>query len=277
MPELPDLTYIVDKLNPGLCGRTIAQVEVGEPIVIRMLVPSSFPEAMNGQRFEGLERWGPFLRFRLTDVELVVHAMLAGRYHLSEQASKKVKKACFSLLLDDGSVFQYADSKKMGKAYVSRQGEYNDIPGFCRQGIDITGPEFTMAEFRKRIEGTRKQVRVFLMDQSQLSAIGNAYADEILFEARIHPKTFCHQLDCDAVNGLYAGINRVIQWGIDEVSKAAKPVHVKVRDHMRVRGRKGSACPVCGSTIRREQVYGYDTFYCPQCQPPTRKHFISWQ
>ena len=277
MPELPDLAYIVDKLKPALTGRTVTQVEVDEPIVIRMLAPGSFIEALTGQRFEDLDRRGPFLRFRMTTVELIIHAMLAGRYYFSDKAAKRNKKPCFSLLLDNGSALQYADTKKMGKAYVVAPGEYQDIPGFEKQGIDITLPEFTLSEFRERIARTRRQVRVFLMDQSQVSAIGNAYADEILFDAGLHPKTFCHQLDSDAVDGLYASIRSVIQWGIDEVAAAAKPVHVKVRDHMRVRGRKGAACPVCGTTIRREQVYGYDTFFCPHCQPPTRKHFISWR
>jgi formamidopyrimidine-DNA glycosylase len=115
------------------------------------------------------------------------------------------------------------------------------------------------------------------MDQTVLSAIGNAYADEILFDAGLHPKTFCHQLKTDQVDRLYESIKRIIGWGIDEVERAGQPVDVKVRDHMRVRNRKGEPCPVCGTTVRREQVYGYDTFFCPKCQPSVRTTFISWE
>ena len=114
------------------------------------------------------------------------------------------------------------------------------------------------------------------MDQTALSAIGNAYADEILFEAGIHPKTTCNQLGEKDVERLYESVRKVIQWGIDEVEKAAQPIHVKVRDHMRVRNRKDQPCPRCGTTIRRVGVLGYDAFFCPRCQPATRRQFIDW-
>jgi formamidopyrimidine-DNA glycosylase len=66
-------------------------------------------------------------------------------------------------------------------------------------------------------------------------------------------------------------------WAVDEVRRAGQPIHIKVRDHLRVRNRHGEPCPRCGTTIRREGVRGYDVFYCPSCQPPTRRHFIDWR
>ena len=114
------------------------------------------------------------------------------------------------------------------------------------------------------------------MDQALLSAIGNAYADEILFAARIHPKTPCSSLSADQRQTLFESIRSVMAWGIAEVEKAGHPVEVKVRDHMKVRNRKDQPCPVCGTTIRRAGVLGYDSFFCPQCQAASRPQRIPW-
>ncbi len=278
MPELPDLQYIVAKLGPQIAGRRIIDVTIKEPIVIRMLLPDAggFVEAVTGRTFTGLERRGPFLRFSLGDRELVMHCMLAGRLQVAGPGGRKLPGTCFSFSLDDGARLSYADEKKMGKVYLTGPGMYDAIPGFKEQGVDILGPEFTFPAFERLIQGRRHQARVFLMDQAALSAIGNAYADEILFAAGIHPKTSCASLAAQERRALYESIRKVMEWGIAEVEKAGQPIEVKVRDHVKVRNRNGQPCPVCGTKIRRVGVLGYDSFYCPRCQPATRKQFIPW-
>jgi formamidopyrimidine-DNA glycosylase len=109
-----------------------------------------------------------------------------------------------------------------------------------------------------------------------LDSIGNAYADEILFAARIHPKTFVGTLTEAEWEELYRAIRDVMTEGQRKVAEAGQPIHVKVRDHMRIRNRKGLPCPRCGSIIRREGVRGYDVFFCPTCQPVRRRVFIDW-
>ena len=111
----------------------------------------------------------------------------------------------------------------MGKVYVLNEGERDGIPGWREQGIDILSPGFTREVFEALIAGRRDQVRVFVMDQSALSAIGNAYADEVLFAAGIHPKTPCTLLDAERRGRLFDAIRGVIAWGIDEVGRAGRP------------------------------------------------------
>jgi formamidopyrimidine-DNA glycosylase len=121
-------------------------------------------------------------------------------------------------------------------------------------------------------------VRVFLMDQTALSAIGNAYADEILFAARLHPKTGCHQLSAVQGERLYRAVREVLAWGAAEVEAAGEPLEAKVRGHLKVRNRKGEPCPACGTPIRRAGVLGYDAFFCPRCQatPQIRRPGVPW-
>jgi formamidopyrimidine-DNA glycosylase len=278
VPELPDLEYIVAHLRPRLIGRTITEVIVREPIVLRMLLPNAggFAEALPGRAFQGLERRGPFLLFRLNGAELIVHCMLAGRLQIAGKTDKPVSHLCFSVGLDNDEWLRYGDEKKMGKVYLTSEGAHDAIPGYEEQGVSILSPEFTFEKFESLIRGKRRQARVFLMDQAALSAIGNAYADEILFAARIHPKSPCSSLSPEQRRLLYDSIRSVMAWGIAEVEKAAQPVDVKVRGHMRVRNRKDERCPVCGGTIRRAGVLGYDAFYCPQCQPAAKPQRIPW-
>jgi formamidopyrimidine-DNA glycosylase len=279
VPELPDLEYIVGKLKPRVTGRKIIEVVVREPIVLRMLLPDvgGFAEALPGRVIAGLERRGPFLRFGLSGgADLIVHCMLAGRLQIAQTGVKPVAHLCFSLALDNGDWLRYGDEKRMGKVYLTASGAHDSIPGYREQGVAILGPDFTLERFEALIRGRRHQARVFLMDQAALSAIGNAYADEILFAARIHPKTPCNSLSAEQRRTLYESIRSVMAWGISEVEKAAQPIEIKIRDHMKVRNRKDKPCPVCGGTIRRAGVLGYDAFYCPNCQKASKPQRIPW-
>lgn len=250
--------------------------------MIRMLLagpegqPLSFADALKGRTFAALRRHGPFLSFDLDGCALVIHCMLSGRLQLAEAAHRPPGHLCFSLLLDDGSRLSYCDDTRMGKVYVSEPGRTGGIPGFDLQGVDVVSDAFTFEVFESHIQGRRQQARVFLMDQAALSAIGNAYADEILFAAGIHPKTTCSSLTPEERRKLYDAVRSVMAWGIDEVEKAGQPIEVKVRGHMKVRNRKDEPCPVCGTTIRRAGVLGYDSFFCPACQPAKKAQKIPW-
>jgi len=287
MPELPDLVHIVKTLGPGIEGRRISHAVVKNPVVLRVLVPGGFAELVTGQTFAELVRHGPFLKFSLKngadstgkgdgDLELVMHLMLAGRLRLAALGEKGLPATAFSLELDEGVSLHYGDDKSMGKVYLCPAGSYDSIPGYSTQGIDVTSPGFTFEAFSALIAKKRCQARVFIMDQTCLSAIGNAYADEILFEARIHPKAPCYSLGPDRRRALYDAVRSVLAWGIDEVEKAGLPLEDKAREHMRVRGRAGESCPRCGQTIRRTGVLGFDSFFCPSCQPDLTGRGLDW-
>jgi formamidopyrimidine-DNA glycosylase len=279
MPELPDLVYLENRLNEYLPGQKITAAEVQEPIVLRLLLPGDFAESLRGAQFQTVKRHGPFLTFSLSgDKDLVVHPMLAGRFHWNDLAAKSPAACALSLRCEaSGHTLHYSDDKKMGKVYLARRGERKKIPRFNEQGPDLLSPDFTLEYFKAQLKKSRKQVRVLLMDQSVVSCIGNAYADEILFAAGIHPKTFCYQLAEAEIEKLHHAILKVVQWGIAEVERAAKPIEVKVRDHVKVRNRKDEPCPRCGAKIRRAGVLGYDAFFCPACQPLQRSQFIDWR
>lgn len=279
MPELPDLVYIQKHLADRLTGATVTGCEIRQPVIIRSSVDQPPAVLFRGRTVTSVGIRGPFIILRLSPpLELVINLMLAGRLRLQHARDRPAGYLCVALAFADGSRLNLCDEKKMAKLYIVVPGNYAHIPKFDQQGVDILSSDFTPARFRELARANRrKQVRVFINDHRLLSAIGNAYADEILFEARIHPKTFVSSLDPAHVDRLYNAIRSVIAWGIAEVQNAGQPIDVKVRGHMKIRNRKGEPCPRCGTTIRREGVRGHDVFFCPTCQPASRRLFIDWR
>ncbi|TGK11594.1 DNA-formamidopyrimidine glycosylase [Leptospira fletcheri] len=273
MPELPDLVVIEERLTPELIGRKISAIEILDPIVIRNLTGSSIEDGFIGTSFQGLYRNGPFLNFDLGDKNVIIHPMLAGRFSLEPNYKKKDLCVRFRM---EGSVLNYSDDVRMGKVYFSLPNQFAQIPKYSEQGVDLLSEQFTEEEFLRRIDKSRQQTRVFLMDQSKLSVLGNAYSDEILFDAKIHPKTPCHRLSSEDKHRLYGSIRKVLADSIDYIRKKKAPLDFKVRDHVKVRNRKNEPCPNCGTKIRRANVLGHDSFFCPVCQPMAGEQFIDW-
>jgi formamidopyrimidine-DNA glycosylase len=283
MPELPDLVHVEEVLREALVGKIISAARTGDPTVLRIMVREPFPALLVGRRLETIERRGQFMRFGLGGgLVIVVNAMLVGRYKLiaagSDGSKKKKDPRALGLALSfaDAPELQYVDDKRMGKVYLARAEDEKQIPVYGELGLDLMSPAFTRAAFGAAIAGRRDQTRAFLMDKRALASIGNAYADEILFAARIHPKTFCRKLQPPEVDALYEAIGRVFREAIAEIRRRNEPPEVKVRDFLKVRGRDGKPCLVCGTTIRAVRVGDGDACFCPSCQPETRKLFVSW-
>jgi formamidopyrimidine-DNA glycosylase len=142
-------------------------------------------------------------------------------------------------------------------------------------GIDILSPEFTRERFFSLLKRRRDQVRVFLLDKKALDSIGNAYADEILFEAGVHPKTWCRSLSHDDALHLHDAIVAVMRAAVEEVARRDQPIEVKVRDFLKVRLKE--VCPRCGAKIRKAGVLGMDAYFCPHCQPETRPGLVDFR
>jgi formamidopyrimidine-DNA glycosylase len=274
MPELPDLLYVMGVLRPALIGRTVGAERLGAPVVLRSAVKGDL-SLLVGRTLDDLLRRGHFLVFRFGDLDLAVNPMLAGRFKLAEPTSRMEAAAAFVLTFPPGPDLRYLDDKKMGKAYLLPAGAWKGVPGMEGGGIDVLSPDFTLERFRERLRGRRDQVRAFVMDKRALDSLGNAYADEVLFEAGIHPKTWCRALGPDDAARLHAAIVTVMRAAAEEVQRRQEPIEVKVRDFLQVRRR--TICPRCGAKVRKAGVRGMDSYFCPRCQPETRPGLVDWR
>jgi len=282
VPELPDLLHIRSTLGEALGGWHLASERVKEPVVLRFAVRGNL-SLLLGRPLRDVTRKSHFLVFRFEGLDLAVNPMLAGRFRISEPGAKDEGSLAFALgFLPPGTPdgrppereLRYLDDKKMGKAYLIATEDWKAIPGMQTGGIDILGPEFTKERFASLLKHRRDQVRVFLLDKKALDSLGNAYADEVLFEAGIHPKTFCRSLSADEAVKLHHAIVKVMNEAVAEVAARNEPIDVKVRDFLKVRRKE--TCPRCGSKLRTAGVKGMDAFFCPRCQPARRPGFVDW-
>ena len=278
MAERPDLEYVVPILARELQGREIVGVRVKKPVVLRVAVEGKFEELVVGRRLGAVTRRAHFVRFGLGDLEMVVAPMLAGRFLLTPAKEKSPADLAVAWALDDGRELRYRDDVQMGKVYVIPAGKLELVPGAARIGLDVLDRKvFTRAAFRALARTRRDQLKVFLMDKSALDAMGNAYADEALFEARLHPKTFVRALTPEEVDRLHDAIVKVIGDATRIIQERRPQLDEKLRDFVKVRGRHGEPCPRCGTKIRSAGVHGHDAEFCPTCQPATRKSgIVDW-
>lgn len=279
MPELPDLVHVERVLARDLGGHRVTEARGGDPTVLRVMTTEPFPAGLVGRALAGVARRGHFMRFLFEgDRVVIVNAMLVGRYQVIAMGERRKDPAGlgFALGFDHGRELQYLDDKRMGKVYVASVSDEKSIPIYGELGVDVLSPQLDRARFAALARGRRDQVRMFLMDKRALASIGNAYADEILFAARIHPKTFVRQLTAEDLDRLHAALGDVLRRAIAEIEQRDAPVEVKVRDFLSVRGRDGKPCPVCGTKIRSVRVGDGDACFCPTCQPTTRRLFVDW-
>jgi formamidopyrimidine-DNA glycosylase len=273
MPELPDLLHIVRRLEERLVGLHVAAERVTEPVVLRFLVRGNL-SLLLGRRLQAIHRRSHFLVFAFEGLDLALNPMLAGRLRLAVPGEMDERALAFALTFADTEL-RYVDDKRMGKAYLVGAGDLAAIPGFHTGGLDILGAEFTRERLVSLLRHRRDQVRAFLIDKRALDSLGNAYADEVLFEAGLHPKTFCRSLTHDDAVRLHAAIVQVMTEAVAEVARRNEPIEVKVRDFLKVRMKE--TCPRCGAKVRRVGVNGMDAYFCPTCQPPTRPGLVDWR
>jgi formamidopyrimidine-DNA glycosylase len=279
MPEWPDLHVVRGRLERALVGREIVLVRIGDPLVLRSRV--DVERALAHRVFRAVRHRGKFLFFDLDQGMIVVNPMLAGVFELADAEAKLTRTTALSLVLDDAGAgtpgrgatdLRYRDDKRMGKVHVLGPGEdLAHVHGLAELGPDAGALRWNASEFAARARATRRELRNLLMDQSFVAGIGNAYADEILWEAQLHPKRRVSTLSDEELGRLYEALRSVLARGVREVEAGLPPeLGTKIRDHMKVRGHKGKPCPRCGTPIVRTR-HGLDDMYlCPRCQPPPR-------
>jgi len=280
MPELPEVETVVRGLRRVLPGHAIVGVRLGKTDFIDD--PVALAESLPGRRIGGVQRVGKFIDVELDPSEgpaeravplhLIVHLGMTGRLVVCPASDPIPLHTHVFFELDDGRELRYADSRRFGRMLVLPDAMIRAFHG--KLGEEPL--EIPAAEFRKRLAGRHARIKALLLDQHVLRGIGNIYADESLWKARIHPARSAAGLSAQRLDGLWRAIRDVLQGAIrsrgssisDFVDAAGKPGEYQLRH--RVYGREGEACHRCGSRIRRVIVAGRSSHFCPRCQAPPR-------
>lgn len=271
MPEWPDLHVLRSRIEKAVGGRRVTAIRVHDPLVLRATRP--LDEALKGRTLTGVAHRGRFLAFTFDDgTRVVVNPMLSGLFDLLPPAAKIRATTAFALTFENGIDLRYRDDTRMGKVYLMAAGARDaDVPGYSEQGVEAGALAWSADEFAKRAKATRRELRNLLMDDEFIAGIGNAYADEILWSAKLHPKRRVATLDPGELDRLRGALHAALERASEIVESQLPPeLGQKIRGHMNVRGRAGEPCPRCGTKIVRTR-HGLDEMYvCPKCQPPPK-------
>ncbi len=274
MPELPEVETVVRDLRAaGVIGRRIRRVEVLHPAVIAGVTPRTFVRRLTGRRIAAITRRAKFILFQLDDGERVtLHLRMTGQLHLLP-AARRDKHDHLRLTLEDGRVLLYHDPRRFGRWQLAGAGANQ---------VDALGPEplegaLTADAFAARLRQHRRQLKPLLLDQTFLAGLGNIYADESLFAARLHPRRRAHTVRPEQARALLAAIRRTLAAAIRARGTTlglgeghfASPyrMHGAFKLKLKAYGRTGAPCVRCGTPLQRLVVGQRSTHVCPRCQP----------
>jgi formamidopyrimidine-DNA glycosylase len=275
MPELPEVETIRRQLAPHLEGRTIIEVEILDPRWTRPDDPRTVERALRGRRVEKVSRSGKYLVWQLSgDVYLLVHLRMTGALLFDPAPEPPHTRVRFEL--DGGHRLAYVDPRRFGTGHVLSGAAARDEYLRERLGIEPLTPEFTLEHLRSLAKGRRAPAKSFILDQRRIAGVGNIYADEALFRARIHPLRPAGDLKRPQLAALRDGIEDALLAGIEAKGATIDDFrHVdgargSFQDRFLVHRREGEPCPRCGTTIRKLVVGGRGTYVCEHCQPRPR-------
>ena len=271
MPEMPEVAAIAAALDERLRGHSIA---AGHLVSFSALKTFKIPlDALAGLEVDGVGRHGKFIDIDAQGVHLIFHLARGGWVTWHDVAPKVPARPgrsglALRIVLDDDSGFSLTEAGTQKHLAVYVVDDPQEVPGIAALGPDPMDPSFTVDDFRRVLkEAGKAQLKGVLRDQKRLAGIGNAYSDEILHAARLSPFKPADGLDDDAVADLFERLREVLGQAI--ASAADVPID-KLKDAkrsgMRVHGRAGEECDVCGSTILEVSFADSSLQYCPGCQ-----------
>jgi formamidopyrimidine-DNA glycosylase len=266
MPELPEVETIKNELLPYVLGRKIESLEIYWDRMVKELPVGEFQARVTGQTITGLSRRGKYLFFALGDGEvLVMHMKMTGSLIINPLDDRFTRAVFY---LDDGTELHFWDPRKFGKMWLdSDEKTINE-----KLGPEPLDEAFTPEVLAQRLANRKAPVKPVVLDQSVIAGIGNMYADEALFDAKIHPLTPAGELSAEEIKRLHGSLIKVLQ-------KALFLKGASVRNYIRPDGNIGTAhdefnvahgvgkyCPECGTAIERIVVRNRGTYFCPKCQ-----------
>ena len=275
MPELPEVETIRRHLAPRVEGRVVSRLEIADARWCLPLAPAELEAAVSGRRIQRLGRRGKYLHLELfDDVHLLMHLRMTGTL-LYDAPARPHSRVVFTL--DDGHTLRWVDPRRFGTGELALGGEAMEAFFAARLGLEPFDAAFTVAHLRALTRVSRAPIKAFLLDQRRIAGVGNIYADEALFRARIHPLRSANRLTGPQVAALREAVKEALAAGI--AAKGASiddfrdpdGVQGSFQDRFLVHLREGEPCPECGRPIRKLVAAGRGTYVCEGCQAHPRR------
>lgn len=274
MPELPEVETIASDLKAaGIVGKTLTGAKVYWARSIATPSAPEFCRTIRQRTVAGVRRRGKFLVLDLAGGgHLLIHLRMSGRLHWVPRDARRERHEHVALGFADGSELRLHDPRKFGRIYLTSEAETL----LARLGPEPLDPAFTVEDLHALLKSRQRQLKPLLLDQRFIAGVGNIYADEALWEARLHPQRRSDSLSRREAAALHAAIRRVLRRGLKNLGTSLGTGEANFysvgrrrgrnRDELKVFRRTGEPCPVCGAAIRRIIVGQRSTHLCPRCQ-----------
>lgn len=273
MPELPEVEAIRRVIEPQIQGVAIKQMVVNRPEVVAHPDAGKFCRRLAGQIFDRVIRRGKFLVLLLKSGDkIMIHLRMTGCLLLAPADYPEEKHTHIIFQLSNGKELRFSDTRRFGRLWLIKEGETDTCSGIEKLGKEPLAADFTAEYLSGRLGKRKKTVKECLMDQSVIAGIGNIYADEILFAAKIYPAQPANSLTDEEWKRLAEIIPERLAFFIQKNEIAPEEyLETKGRDYrntpfLQVYGHEGEACPVCGTALCRMMIGGRSSTYCPSCQ-----------
>jgi formamidopyrimidine-DNA glycosylase len=275
VPELPEVETIRRQLAPHLEGRRMERLEVLDARWCEPAEPSALEDAVRGRRIERVSRRGKYLVLELEgDVHVAMHLRMTGNLLLAHDDEHPRVRARFRL--ESGKRLLFVDVRRFGTGVVLLGSEARDVYFDARLGVEPLDPDFTAEALRTLARGRRAPVKAFLLNQERIAGVGNIYADEALYRARIHPLRPVGILRRPQLGALRDAVVDVLEAGIDAKGASIDDfrdtdgAEGSFQERFLVYGREGEPCFRCGRPIRKLRLGGRGTYFCSWCQRAPR-------
>jgi len=276
VPELPEVETVRRRLAPALAGRRFVRVSIADPRLTRPLDPADVARELEGERVAVVDRRGKYLILRFESGRaLLIHLRMTGSVLTGEAAQGDDPYRRAVVALDDGSDLAYRDVRRFGTWLLL---EPDEVDAYIddRVGREPLADAYRARDLAAKLEGRRAPIKAAILDQRTVAGVGNIYADEALWRARIHPLAPAAALDLDEVKALHRGMRRALEQGIARQGSTLRDYRLPdggsggMQHEFKVYGRGGEPCERCGTPIDKIRVAGRGTWYCPSCQRPRR-------
>ena len=295
MPELPEVETTVKELKKELLGSIILDIWTDWPKTIRNISLKNLKAKIKGEKILNIKRRAKLIIFLLSQHKiLLAHQKMTGHFLIGQWRYQKKSKrkwlplstgplqdkinTYFHLVfkLDDGRQLAFSDLRKFGWLKLYEKIKLEDLPEIKRLGPEPLSPKFTPQILAKRLKKTRRPIKQALLDQQIIAGIGNIYADESLFAAKIHPLTPANSLKSHQIKALYQAIRQILKQAIKyqgttilsgaEEFRLPQGKRGQYQNHCYVYRRTGEACRICGAKIQRIKIGQRSSHFCPNCQ-----------
>lgn len=273
MPELPEVESVRRGLLNTIIGKTITQVSVLWPRIIQTPNVEEFKTILVNQTIYDIKRRGKFLLFYLDDYVIISHLRMEGKYFYKDANEELEKHTHIIFDFDDSKQLRYNDVRKFGRMAVVNKGLETINKSLIKLGPEPIEKELKIEQMAFFLQNKTKAIKTILLDQSMVAGIGNIYADEILYHAKINPKRSGNSLSDDELNELRSSIIYIMNKAIEYGGSTIRTYHNMLgedgtyQQFHQVYGKQNEACRRCTTSIEKIQLNGRGTHYCPYCQP----------